>query len=300
MVRVRLLALTLSGFVTLILAGSVLAANASVRITESNNRYSFGPAKVFVNAGHKVTWTNDSDAPHTVTSNSGTELASSNLNAGATFSHTFAATGTFAYHCSIHTYMKGTVVVLAAGAPRPRPTRSKPRAPDHGPPPSVRSASLRSLSAPSPLGSAFASDLAELPRAGPIDEKVGGRWALALDVDEPAGLEPKRPSQPLHDRVRHLHSPGHTERLHPAGQVHSVAPDVVDELFRADDASNDGAAVDTDSKADLEPDRGLDSADRLGQVESHRGDADRVVVGLGPSGRRRPYASPIVFTFSRP
>lgn len=119
MVRVRLVALTLSGFVTLVLAGSVLAANSSVRISESNNRYLFGPSRVFVNVGDKVTWKNGSDAPHTVTSNRGTEMASSTLNAGATFSHTFTATGTFAYHCTIHTYMKGTVVVLAAGAALP-------------------------------------------------------------------------------------------------------------------------------------------------------------------------------------
>lgn len=119
MVRARLVVLALSGVAALALAGSVLAANASVRITESNNRYSFGPAKVFVNIGQKVTWTNGSDAPHTVTSSSGTELASSNLNASATFSHTFSTIGTFAYHCSIHTYMRGTVVVLAAGATPP-------------------------------------------------------------------------------------------------------------------------------------------------------------------------------------
>jgi plastocyanin len=119
MARVRVVALTLSVAAALVVAGSVLAANASVRITEANNKYSFGPAKVFINVGQKVTWTNGSDAPHTVTSDSGTELASSNINAGKTFSHTFSATGSFPYHCSIHTYMKGTVVVLAAGATPP-------------------------------------------------------------------------------------------------------------------------------------------------------------------------------------
>jgi plastocyanin len=118
MVRVRVVALTVSGFVALLLAGSV-QANSSVRISESNNRYLFGPAKVFVTEGQKVTWANGSDAPHTVTSDSGTELASPNIGAGVSFSHTFAATGTFAYHCSIHTYMKGTVVVLAAGTSLP-------------------------------------------------------------------------------------------------------------------------------------------------------------------------------------
>ena len=119
MVRVRLIALSLSGLVTLVLAGTALAAGTSVRISESNNVYHFGPAKVFVNVGGRVTWSNGSDAPHTVTSDSGTELSSPTLGAGATFSHTFSATGTFTYHCSIHTYMKGTVVVLAAGATLP-------------------------------------------------------------------------------------------------------------------------------------------------------------------------------------
>jgi hypothetical protein len=41
------------------------------------------------------------------------------LDAGKTFSHTFAATGTFSYHCSIHTYMVAKVVVLGAGVTAP-------------------------------------------------------------------------------------------------------------------------------------------------------------------------------------
>ncbi len=128
MVRVRLVALALSGVAALVLAGSVLGANASVRITESNNRYSFGPAKVFVNVGQAVTWTNGSDAPHTVTSDSGSELASPNINAGRTFSHTFNSTGTFAYHCTIHTYMRASVVVLAAGVTPPASDTVEPSA----------------------------------------------------------------------------------------------------------------------------------------------------------------------------
>lgn len=106
-------------FASLALAGSVLAATSSVNIGEANSRYSFRPAKVFVHVGDSVQWTNGSDAPHTVTSNSGTELASPTFGAGATFSHTFGAAGTFAYHCTIHAYMKGSVVVLAAGVTAP-------------------------------------------------------------------------------------------------------------------------------------------------------------------------------------
>ena len=104
----------------LTLIGSVGAAStAHVSIGEAANRYHFSPTTTFVNVGGTVTGTNGSDAAHTVTSDSGSELASPTLNAGKSFSHTFAATGTFTYHCTIHTYMTGKVVVLAAGAALP-------------------------------------------------------------------------------------------------------------------------------------------------------------------------------------
>ena len=104
----------------LMLVSSVGAAStAQVKIGESGGKYHFSPTTSFVNVGGTVTWTNGSDAPHTVTSDSGGELGSATLNAGKTFSHTFAATGTFSYHCSIHTYMVAKVVVLGAGATAP-------------------------------------------------------------------------------------------------------------------------------------------------------------------------------------
>jgi plastocyanin len=95
------------------------ASTAHVTIGEAANRYHFSPATAFVNVGGTVTWTNGSDAPHTVTSDSGSELASATLNAGKSFSQTFGTTGTFTYHCTIHTYMIGKVVVLAAGVSVP-------------------------------------------------------------------------------------------------------------------------------------------------------------------------------------
>ncbi len=104
----------------LMLIGSVGAASTSgVKIGEAGGKYHFSPATAFVNVGGSVTWTNGSDAPHTVTSDSGTELGSATLTAGKTFSHTFTATGTFHYHCTIHTYMVAKVVVLAAGVTAP-------------------------------------------------------------------------------------------------------------------------------------------------------------------------------------
>jgi plastocyanin len=106
-------------FGLLLLAGPVIAANGSVSIKEADERYAYTPKTVYVNVGESVTWTNDSDAPHTVDSDTGGELESGNFTEGQTFEHAFNATGTFAYHCDIHDYMKGTVVVLAAGVTPP-------------------------------------------------------------------------------------------------------------------------------------------------------------------------------------
>jgi plastocyanin len=97
----------------------VLASLASVRMIERNERYAFDPATIYVHVGNAVVWTNGTDAPHTVTSDSGTELDSPQLSEGQTFEHTFTTAGTFSYHCQIHPYMKARVVVLAPGATPP-------------------------------------------------------------------------------------------------------------------------------------------------------------------------------------
>jgi plastocyanin len=113
----------------LALVGPVSAADRGVRIGEADERYFFGPQTQYANVGDSVTWTNGTDAPHTVTSDSGDELASDNLAEDATFEHTFSAEGTFAYHCTIHAYMKGKVVVLAAGAALPATDAAAPSSP---------------------------------------------------------------------------------------------------------------------------------------------------------------------------
>lgn len=106
-------------------AGPAIAANGSVKISEADERYSFSPRTTYVTVGESVTWTNDTDAPHNVTSDSGDELASGNFGEDETFDHTFSAVGTFDYHCTIHSYMTGSVVVLAEGV-TPPPTSTAP------------------------------------------------------------------------------------------------------------------------------------------------------------------------------
>jgi plastocyanin len=120
--RQRSLAIVAIGalFGILMLAGPVAAiSGASVKIGETDERYHFRPTTTYVNIGGSVTWTNGTDAPHTVMSDSGSELGSSTINANKTYSHDFVATGTFAYHCTIHTYMTGKVIVLAANVTAP-------------------------------------------------------------------------------------------------------------------------------------------------------------------------------------
>ena len=74
------------------------------------DNFAFAPATLTIRAGGTVTWTNHDEEPHTVAASDGS-FHSPGMGTGATFSHTFAAAGTFDYVCSIHPMMHGTVVV---------------------------------------------------------------------------------------------------------------------------------------------------------------------------------------------
>jgi plastocyanin len=99
----------------LALPALVAASDPSAKMIESGGKYAFSPTSLSVPVGSTVTWSNTTDAPHTVTADAG-GFASSTVNPGATFSHTFATAGTYTYHCTIHTYMTATVVVTAAAS----------------------------------------------------------------------------------------------------------------------------------------------------------------------------------------
>jgi plastocyanin len=72
------------------------------------------PPNTPVAKGDSVTWTNRMNMQHTVTGDNG-EFDSGNLAKDQSFTHTFDADGTVAYHCEIHPFMTG-VVTVAAGA----------------------------------------------------------------------------------------------------------------------------------------------------------------------------------------
>jgi len=75
--------------------------------------FAFSPSTLMVKTGTTVTWVNLDTAPHTIASDPGSPVAfsSGSLSTGASYRFTFSQPGTFAYHCSIHPSMKGTVIV---------------------------------------------------------------------------------------------------------------------------------------------------------------------------------------------
>ena len=86
------------------------AASAATGSAVSIANFSFQPPTMTIAVGTTVTWTNSDSTGHTVTADDGS-FKSDKLATGATFSQTFAKAGTFAYHCSIHPSMTGTISV---------------------------------------------------------------------------------------------------------------------------------------------------------------------------------------------
>lgn len=75
--------------------------------------FAFNPATLSVPRGTTITWTNQDSFPHTSTSDTNNVWDSGPIAGnGGSFSFTFdLAPGTYGYHCSIHTFMKGSVTV---------------------------------------------------------------------------------------------------------------------------------------------------------------------------------------------
>ena len=81
----------------------------------SISNFAFSPSSLSINAGETVVWTNKDNVPHTVSSDSGSELSSPTLSPGDTYSHTFGTAGSYSYHCNIHPNMKGSIIVSNGG-----------------------------------------------------------------------------------------------------------------------------------------------------------------------------------------
>ena len=86
-------------------------------VTINIQNFAFTPDPVTVPAGTVVAWTNQDSAPHQVVNDAtplfmtGAIFQSATLQQGQTFTFTFTKQGTYAYHCGIHNFMKGTITV---------------------------------------------------------------------------------------------------------------------------------------------------------------------------------------------
>jgi len=83
------------------------AASATVKI----DNFSFGPATITIPVGSTVTWTNNDDVPHVVSSDDNKMFKSKALDTDDHFSFTFTKPGTYNYYCAIHPKMTAKIVV---------------------------------------------------------------------------------------------------------------------------------------------------------------------------------------------
>jgi plastocyanin len=88
--------------------GAVIGGTSSERVKIVD--FAFRPKTITVAKGTRVRWTNRGDTRHTTTSTRGL-WDSGVLAVGDSFSRVFRKTGTFRYHCTIHSTMRGRIVV---------------------------------------------------------------------------------------------------------------------------------------------------------------------------------------------
>jgi plastocyanin len=87
------------------------APAAAARHAEVNVQFSaYGPSQLDALPGTRVVWSNVSSRTHTVTADDGT-FDSGHFGPGARFQVTFAQPGTYRYHCTIHTSIRGEIDV---------------------------------------------------------------------------------------------------------------------------------------------------------------------------------------------
>ena len=93
---------------------AITGPTQAVGIMMTSSGYAFNPVSLTVAVGTTVIWTNNTTAPHTVTSDDAKTFdsgASNPVSPGSTFSFKFTKPGTYKYHCQIHPSMLATIIV---------------------------------------------------------------------------------------------------------------------------------------------------------------------------------------------
>ena len=106
---------TLVGLIAAQLATGAATSSASTTFTNrikqnpTTLKYHFTPLTMTVHKGDTVVWRDKTTVAHTVTFNNGSY--NKTVQPGGSVKRVFRKRGTFKYHCSIHTYMHGTITV---------------------------------------------------------------------------------------------------------------------------------------------------------------------------------------------
>ncbi len=108
MKKIALLALVLGAFMAAQATAAGPAQTSAAKRVEVVN-FAFKPGTLTVARGTTVEFENESGSTHTATRNGGG--FSKRLAPGASIPVRFDRRGSFAYHCKIHPFMKGKIVV---------------------------------------------------------------------------------------------------------------------------------------------------------------------------------------------
>jgi plastocyanin len=82
-----------------------------VKIVNEGDQWGYSPATIEIKAGTTITWINETEAPHTVSSDNPAFANSGWFDPGMSFSQTFSTPGIYDYYCWPHRTMTGEIVV---------------------------------------------------------------------------------------------------------------------------------------------------------------------------------------------
>ena len=94
-----------------IFSPQVESISIAPRAADPNNDETFVPPHISLSGESTISWTNDDSIEHTVTFDKEGLFDSGPISPGDSFDNTFDIPGKFDYHCSIHPFMTGTVVI---------------------------------------------------------------------------------------------------------------------------------------------------------------------------------------------
>ena len=159
------------GVALIVVAAAVLLPNAALGLSQTVTirGFAFLPPSATIAAGESITWTNADSTAHTATSNTPGAFDTLVIPVGASKPITFATAGTYAYHCSIHASMTGTITVQA---PTPAPTPPPTPVPTAPPTPATAPPTVPATAVPTVTATASPAATPPVPSASPSPSAV--------------------------------------------------------------------------------------------------------------------------------